>query len=208
MHISKHNHSCLLIKDQGKVVLIDPGNFTYQERALKTSDLTRLDYMLITHEHQDHMDVSFIKELVAKFPQVKIITTNSAVALLAKEDIKASATEDELINVMPAPHEKIWMGNPVENIMITIFDRLSHPGDSLTFDKTAEILALPIAAPWGSTTWAVEVAEKLKPKIIIPIHDWLLKDTVRRNTHQRLADYFAKQAIRFIPLENNQIIEL
>lgn len=206
MQITKHNHSCLLIKDQGKVVLIDPGNFTYQEQALKASDLSQLDYILITHEHQDHMDVSFMKELVAKFPQVKIITTNSAVALLAKEDVKASFAEDEIVKLYPVPHEKIWMGAPVENSMVTVFDRLSHPGDSLTFDKTAEILALPIAAPWGSTTWAVEVAEKLKPKIIIPIHDWLLKDAVRQNTHQRLADYFAQKGIRFIPLENNQVI--
>lgn len=92
--------------------------------------------------------------------------------------------------------------------MVTVFGRLLHPGDSLSFDKTAEIIALPIAAPWGSTTWAVDVAEKVKPKIIIPIHDWLLKDVVRQNTHQRLADYFAKQSIRFIPLENNQALEL
>lgn len=112
MKVSKHNHSCLLIEDQGNVMLIDPGNFTYQEQTLKTSDLSQLDYILITHEHQDHMEISFIKELLAKFPQVKIITTNSAVAILAKEHIHVSAIGDEKVELQPVPHEKIWREHP------------------------------------------------------------------------------------------------
>ena len=63
MKVSKHLHSCLLVEDDaGPVALLDPGNYTLEESALPVDELSRLDFVLITHEHQDHMSVPLIKK--------------------------------------------------------------------------------------------------------------------------------------------------
>ena len=87
MKISKHLHSCLLVEENGTTVLLDPGVFTYQENALDISKLSALDYILITHEHADHMHVPFLKDLLAKFPKAQIISNPSIEKILRAENI-------------------------------------------------------------------------------------------------------------------------
>lgn len=207
MKISKHLHSCLLIEDQDKTILIDPGIFTYQEKALDINKLTTLDYLLFTHEHPDHMHLPFVKEILAKFPKAKIITNSTIVALLAKENIKAASEGDTLVALENVPHEKLWDKEPPENVLITVFGKLATPGDSHHFKTSTEVLALPIAAPWGSTTDAVKLALELKPKVIIPIHDWMLKDSARQGMYQRLKEFFKTKGIDFKAVETGEVIE-
>ena len=189
------------MEDQGKVVLIDPGIYSYNEKALNISLLTQLDFIAITHEHSDHMHIPFIKDLLIKFPNARIIANNPVVNILAKENISAVTEGNDYIKLEKAPHEKMFMGPSPENNLITCFGKISHPGDSLTFKTNSEILALPITAPWGSTTWAVEKALELKPKVIIPIHDWHWKDEVRKGMYDRLEKYFKNNGIIFKKLE-------
>src|SRR6185369_3660474 len=134
MKISKHIHSCLLVEEGGKVILVDPGNYSAEEHALNIQSLTQLDEIAITHEHPDHMDIPTLKELVEKFPDVKIYSTPSVQGILTNEHIEVQTTNNENIQLTPAPHEKIWAGAPVANVMVTLFGRLSSPGDSFTLD--------------------------------------------------------------------------
>jgi L-ascorbate metabolism protein UlaG (beta-lactamase superfamily) len=208
MKISKHLHSCLLVEEQGKTILIDPGNFTYLAKALDIKKLKKLDYILITHEHPDHFYLPFVKELVAKFPKVKIITSNSIVTLLKKENIKAISRADAMIKLEPVPHEKLWDTKPPENVMVTIFGKLAAPGDSHHFKTKAEVIALPIQAPWGSTTDAVNLAARLKPKVIIPVHDWMWKDDFRKTMYHRLKEFFKTKGTDFKTPETGEVIEM
>lgn len=208
MKISKYLHSCLLVENQEKTALIDPGIFTYNAKALDLTKLTQLDYLLFTHEHPDHMHLPFVKEIVEKFPQVKIITNPSIVALLAKEGIKASSNEDEMVKLEFVPHEKLWDKEPPEHVCVTVFDKLTHTGDSIHLTKTADVLALPLTAPWGSTTDAVNKALSLKPKVIVPIHDWMWKDEIRQSMYQRLTEFFITKNVAFKSLETGAIIEV
>jgi L-ascorbate metabolism protein UlaG (beta-lactamase superfamily) len=206
--ISKHLHSCLFVEEQGKTFLIDPGIFTYQEKALDINKLEKLDYILITHEHPDHMHVPFVQELLSKFPNTKIITNNAIVEQLAKQNITATYEGDAIVSVTNVPHERLWDSEPPENVMVTIFNKLASPGDSHHFETSAEILALPTIAPWGSTIDAVNLALKLHPKIIIPIHDWMYKDGVRQMMNQRLAEFFKTKGIDFKAMETGEVIEV
>jgi L-ascorbate metabolism protein UlaG (beta-lactamase superfamily) len=208
MKISKHLHSCLLIENLGTTVLIDPGIFTYNEKALDIASLQNLHYILITHEHPDHMHIPFIQELLAKFPDVKIITNPSAANVLERQNITSLTEGNEIVTIHEAPHEKLWDVDVPQNMVVNVFNRLTHPGDSLHLTTTNDILCLPIQAPWGSTTAAVEKALELKPKIIIPIHDWMWKDDFRTTMYQRLTQFFAKHEIDFKSLETGQIIEV
>jgi len=208
MKISKYLHSCLLVEDRGKTILIDPGVFTAQEKALDLSQIKSLDYLLFTHEHPDHMYLPFVKEIVAKFPEVKIITNDSIVTILQKEDIKASSTQDAIVKLESVPHEKLWDSKIPENTLITVFDKLATPGDSHHFSTSVDVLALPIQAPWGSTTDAINLVLSLKPKMIIPIHDWMWKDGFRQMMYQRLAEFFKTKGIDFKSPKTGEIMDI
>src|SRR6266567_2640159 len=114
MKISKHLHSCLLVEEQGKTYLIDPGIFTYQEKAFDIHQLQTLDYLLITHDHPDHMHLPFIQELLAKFPNVKVMTNNAIVEQLAKQNITATYESDAVVTITKVPHESLWDSQPPE----------------------------------------------------------------------------------------------
>lgn len=209
MKISKHVHSCLAVEDEGKTILVDPGNYSYDAKALDINQLSNLDAIVITHEHMDHMYIPWIKEILQKFPNTPIFTTESAKKLLEQEGITNISTEgNEFISLKPVPHEKIWMGSAAQNVMITLFGKLATPGDSHTFSTTAEILALPVSGPWGSTTRAVELALQLKPKVIIPIHDWHWREEARKSFYQRFKEYFSQHGIDFKAVETAEIVEV
>ncbi len=209
MKIIKYNHSCLLVEEHGKFVLLDPDEFTYQAKVFNLDNISNLDAIGITHEHMDHMSIPFIKEIFVNFPNVKIFSNESVKNILAKENINVETTGNDFLQMIPIPHEKMW-GRPKmeENVQIDIFNKFTHPGDSLSINQTKEILALPITAPWGSTTEAVEKALEVKPKYIIPIHDFMLKDESRRNMYKWLEPYFAGNNIKFFPIEAGEIIEI
>lgn len=198
MTISKHSHSCLIVKDQGKVVLLDPGSYTVVENALDLTQVTQLDAIGITHDHQDHLDIALLKLILAKFPNTPIFSNESVKSLLTKENISVTTTGNEYISMTDIPHERIWMGPPAQNSMITLFNRFATVGDSHTFTFSPEILALPIQAPWGSTMAAVEKALEVKPKIIIPIHDFHWKNEVRIGMYDRLEDFFKQHGVTFL----------
>lgn len=201
MEITKYLHSCLLLEIDGKSILIDPGNYTYDAKVLDINSLAKLDYVLITHEHPDHMYIPFINEIVEKFPEVKITTNSSAAALLEKEGIKASSEETDFIKMTPVPHERMFAGEPPMNTQFDIGDMFSDPGDSHSFTSTKKVLALPVTAPWGSLTAAVKLGISLKPEVIIPIHDWHWNDEAREMFYKRMEDHFGQNGIKFIGLQ-------
>ncbi len=207
MKISKHIHSCLLVEDGEKTILVDPGNYTFEERALDVDRIQKLDFLLITHEHQDHMYLPLIKQIVEKFPQVKILSTNSVKNILESEGMRLSES-GEGVSFESAPHELMLGGRGAENFLFNISGKLTHPGDSLKFNKSLDILALPIQAPWGSFVASVEKAATLKPKIVIPIHDWHWKDSARRRMYEMAKNYLAGKDIDFKSLEVGDRLEL
>lgn len=206
MKIVKYIHSCLLVEENKQTFLFDPGNFSYNCKALDINKLQNLDYIFITHEHSDHCFPPFVKELITKFPAVKIITNSSVKKKLEAESIPSQTTPLDFALFESAPHESIWDTMAPENIAITLFNTLTHPGDSLQFTKTAKVLALPLTAPWGSTTAMIQKALTMKPKVIIPIHDWLWRDEIRMGMYKRLSEFFGKRGISFKGVETGEII--
>ena len=54
MKIYKYLHSCLVLEENGKRLLIDPGAFSFLEGLLKPEDIGPVDAILLTHQHLDH----------------------------------------------------------------------------------------------------------------------------------------------------------
>lgn len=208
MIITKYLHSCLLLEEQQKTILIDPGQYTYDTKVFPLNTLQNLDFILITHEHADHCYVPFIQELLQKFPKVQILTNESVVNTLRAVNVDASTKTPEFITTESVPHEDVVTAVPPENTQFTLFQKFTDPGDSYHIRITAPILALPIQAPWGSFSDALKLAETLSPQYVIPIHDWHWKDEVRKNLYQRAYDYLKLSEIEFKGIETGESVEI
>lgn len=208
MKITKYLHSCLLIEEQGKTILLDPGEYTFTAKVFPIETVTNIDAIVITHEHADHFSIPFIKEIVGRFPTTEIITNESVVQLLDQQGIPASAAGNDYITVQTIPHEDVVLAVPPLNVMVTLFGKFADPGDSHHFSTNAPILALPMQAPWGSFADALKLAEAISPQYIIPIHDWHWKDEVRKGMYQRAAEYLSQSDIQFKGLETAESVEI
>lgn len=207
MKITKFVHACLLVETSERVALFDPGSMSVD--ALDIGQLKRLDDIFITHEHGDHFDIDLIKKLVEKFPEVRITSTPDVVAQLANESIEASDQPPAGVSFFDSPHESTEPLFPhPQEIGIHYLDTLSDPGDSHSFTETKQILALPVQAPWGSTIKAVNLALGLKPRHILPIHDWHWSDAARQQMYNRMEGVFGDHGITFHKLETGVPVEI
>lgn len=206
MKITKLVHSCVLVEDGERVALFDPGAMSAE--MVRDLTLTQLDDIFITHEHFDHTDIELIKELVDDFPEARITGNPSVVSLLAQSGISATDEAPEGVEYFDSPHEKVEPLFPTpEQKGIHYLEAFSHPGDSHHFEETMPILALPITAPWGATVTAVNLGIKLKPKYVLPIHDWHWSDEARKMMYEGLEKAFADEGIIFIKAVNGEPFE-
>lgn len=208
MKITKLGHSCLLVEMPDRTALFDPGNWS----EVSVDALQWLDDIFITHKHPDHMDVDVISRLQEKFPDVRITAAPDAAEELAKAGVaNVQTSPPDGVRFFDAPHEAIrpfMEADPPDEIGVHYLDLLSHPGDSHSFKETMPILALPVQGPWGSLVDAARLGLALKPKYIIPIHDWHWSDKARRSQYERLKKLFAENDITFLDLENGAPVVL
>jgi L-ascorbate metabolism protein UlaG (beta-lactamase superfamily) len=207
--ITKYVHSCLFIETPERVGIIDPGDYSWKSGLFDVERLDRLDDIVITHEHPDHFHVPFVKALLAKFPGTSVTTTEPVAAALRQEGVAAGVIGNEAVEVFPAGHETMEpLAVPPPNIGVHYLGALTHPGDSHHFTATKEILALPVTAPWGTVPRALQLALDLKPRYVVPIHDWHWNDTARAAMFQRFEGFFGNHGITFIKTNNGEAVEV
>jgi L-ascorbate metabolism protein UlaG (beta-lactamase superfamily) len=171
--ITKLVHACLLVEANGRRILLDPGSFSWSDERFEASMVEGVDRILITHEHADHVSVDFVKAALERSNDALVETTPALQAILAEQGIEAVA---EGTPQFAAPHERIPTGPGPQNVGFHVEGVLSHPGDSHSFVETTPILAMPFAAPWGSLTAGADRARLVRPRHVIPIHDWFLSE--------------------------------
>jgi L-ascorbate metabolism protein UlaG (beta-lactamase superfamily) len=170
----------LLVKDQGKTILTDPGMFSTAQ-----NELTGIDVVLITHEHADHFHIDSLKAILKNNPQAIVVTNTAVGKLLDKEKIRYKLLEDGqkesfgkvFIEGFGEKHAPIYPSVPeVQNTGYFISNRFFYPGDSFTNPgKPVEILALPVVGPWIHISEAIDFALAIKPECVFPVHDGFLK---------------------------------
>lgn len=170
----------MLIEEGELKVLVDPGIYNaYPEVA-------NVDVLLITHEHADHCHVESVKKILAHNPGIEVITHHAVAELLKKEGVQVTVISDGENIARKGVH--IGSRGSVHahvhpdiatcvNTGYLIGQKLFFPGDC--FHKPAdqiEILALPVAGPWMKLSEAIDYAKDVKPKVVFPVHDGMLKD--------------------------------
>ena len=209
MKITKFNHCCLLVEENGVRILTDPGTYSKGFENLKN-----LDVILITHEHPDHYHVPALKEALNNNPDAKIITNKGVGRLLDSENIKHELLEDGqrkdfkgiLIEAIGHEHAPLYKTSPCVNTGFFIANKLWYPGDSLhNPNKPVELLALPVAGPWMKLEEAIEYALELKPTIAFPVHEAGLASPAV--VHRIPPTILEPAGIKFLVLENDKEYE-
>lgn len=170
--------SCLILATDRGATLFDPGFFTWGEVDLDgIGDVQRI---LITHEHADHVDPEFVAWLVDRGDDVTVHSNQAVADLLASHDIEVRTDELPGVTFEDVLHEPIPSGATPPNRSYTVDGVFTHPGDSQQVTTTAEVMALPLMAPWTSLTAAVGFAARVKPRLVIPIHDFFMSASGRQ----------------------------
>ncbi len=202
MKINKLGHCCLLIETKGKRILTDPGSHTIEAH----SKLDKIDYILFTHEHQDHYHLESLKIILSNNPEAKIYANDSVSALLEKENIshipvrhgESLALGGISIVGIGEKHAEMHKFIPLSsNLGFLIDGRLWYPGDAFTDpEREIEILALPVSGPWMKISEAVDYALKIKPRAAFPVHD----GTRYGSSHNIPLKVLPSAGIEFIPM--------
>jgi L-ascorbate metabolism protein UlaG (beta-lactamase superfamily) len=218
MKIQKFLHSCLLVEDNGARILIDPSSWSFGEGACKISDVPKVDAILITHQHQDHFTPDVIKQFVAR-DHCAIYANEELVKLMAENGITATTVGipstvkigNVTVSATVGPHGRLPYPGVLNNGFY-INDRFYTPGDCHTFEpnipKVPEVLAMPIMAPWGTFTEAVDIVLRLKPKHVIPVHDMIIAERLAPRLITMMGEALAKAGIQFHPLKPGEILEI
>ncbi len=210
MKITKLVHSCVLIEEAGKVILIDPGIFSWNSGIIEVSKFPKLDAVIVTHKHADHLGEPFVKAIVELQPDVRWLAPADAFDdLKSLGVINVSDQSTDVVEVKTVDHAKVVpFGVQVQNLIVNIFGKVTGPGDTHDFNETKDVLLLPVQAPWGTTIRAFELGLELKPKYIIPIHDWMWNDEWRNHVYNRLEDVFKNTDTRIIRPVDGESIEI
>ncbi|MFA6423342.1 MAG: MBL fold metallo-hydrolase [Patescibacteria group bacterium] len=181
MKITKYPQSAILIEENDKKILIDPGSYCYNDN-FSANNWGKIDILLITHEHGDHFQPEAIKIIKENNPNLRIFTNRSVKTLLDHENINSEILESEQeINVLDfnikgvkSTHGQPPNGSAIPEVIgFLINNRIYHPGDTLYLDEKpqAEILFVPICGVVVmNPEEATKFTEAVGAKVAIPIH--------------------------------------
>jgi len=189
MRITHLGHSCLLVETGGQRILIDPGTF-----SPGITDVTGLHVILVTHQHGDHVDLQRLPAVLEANPQARLYAEPQAAAVMEKAGIAAEHTvSGEVltfgrVQVTPVGEQHALINEAlprVANLGVVLRSEgepsVFHPGDAYDAEPgQVDILALPLNAPWTASRDTVAFAQRISPRVVVPIHDALLSAIGRR----------------------------
>ncbi|MDH4162979.1 MAG: MBL fold metallo-hydrolase [Nitrospirota bacterium] len=182
LEITFIGHGTLMMKFGGKVIHVDPFS-----KVADYSKLPKADLLLITHEHQDHLDMAVIGAI--RRPDTRVVLTEEGAKKLSDGMIMKNGDVQTVLGVkieaVPAYNlvHKRENGQPYHpkgqgNGYVLTFGatRLYIAGDTentpeMTALKNIDVAFLPMNLPYTMTPEMVaDAAKAFKPKVLYPYH--------------------------------------
>lgn len=200
--------SCLTVTTDVGMTLIDPGFSTFDSGEIDLATIGDVSRVLVTHEHSDHVKPEFVRWLIDRRAGVTVHANQAVAHLLRGHDIDVITDNPPGVTSEDVLHRMTPAGTAPPNRSYTVDSLFTHPGDSQEPTVTAPVLALPLLAPWTSTTAAVAFARRLHPRMVIPIHDFYLGVGGRQFLGSMAAAALKADGIEVAPLRWGESIEV
>lgn len=198
LSITYLGHSTVLIEVGGARLLTDPvfrpgllGLVRRRHPPVDPATLGRIDAILISHAHHDHLDPRSLRAL----PGVPIVVPTGAAALLrgGRREVSELAVGESVklagarVAAVPAAHlgKRMWsrVDSPAVGYLVEGDARVYFAGDTDLFEemrqmgKGLDAALLPVSG-WGprlgpghlNPRTAAEALALLRPRIAVPIH--------------------------------------
>ncbi|MGQ4487335.1 MBL fold metallo-hydrolase [Streptomyces sp. 372A] len=184
VRITKYTHSCVRLEhDDGGTLVIDPGVWSEAEA------LSGADAVLVTHEHNDHVDVLRLKGLGVPVyaPESARIAGLDFIGVVPDEEFAAAGFR---VTAQGGRHARIYGDLPnCANLGYLVEGRLYHPGDSLHRpDRPVETLLVPLQGSWMKTDEAIDFVRAVQPDRAYGIHDGQINERGLSSINGWLAD--------------------
>jgi L-ascorbate metabolism protein UlaG (beta-lactamase superfamily) len=199
--ITRIADSCVRLATDAGVTLFDPGFFTFDSGEVDLETIGEVQRILITHEHADHVKPEFVLWLLDRGDDTTVHSNQAVADLLAQHNIEVHTGELAGVSWEDVLHEPIPTGAQPPNRSYTVEEILTHPGDSQQPSTTAPVMALPILAPWTSTTAAVAFARRIGPKQVFPIHDFFMSASGRARISGMVRNILGAHGIEVVQLD-------
>ncbi|MEN3047352.1 MAG: metal-dependent hydrolase [Candidatus Caldarchaeales archaeon] len=174
-------HAAWLIELDGKKVLIDPFISQNPVAPVKLDQLERVDYVVVTHDHFDHVGDAFevckmFDALFVGIYELKVKAEQNGVRRTFGANVGGTFNADGLrVTLTPAIHS----GNPTGVVLHGEEAVIYHAGDTALFGDMRligqlyrpDVALLPIGSLFTMGPVEAAVAASLiRPKVIVPMH--------------------------------------
>jgi len=216
MRLTKFTHACVRLEKDSHVLVIDPGGFSELEAALRGAST-----VLITHEHDDHVDRERLPGMVTSAAGMQVYAPEALADELrelapeAAARIHAAAPQTRFsvpgfeIRTYGGQHALIHPHIPiVDNIGYLIDDEVYHPGDALVVPHRQHVptLLVPVHAPWSKTSEVIDFITSVRADRAYPIHDGLLNTMGQGLVEKHLSRFGELYGTRYEHLEPGQSV--
>jgi len=180
MELTKHGHTCVVLSEGERRLVIDPGAFT------EAAALDGATAVLVTHEHADHFAPDRLRTALDADPALELWTNGSVAGQLdglggrghvgGNGDTFTAAGFE--VSVHGELHAEIHPEIPrISNIGFLVDGQVFHPGDALTVpEDPVPTLLLPMHAPWSKTAELIDYLRAVHADQAFAVHDGLLND--------------------------------
>jgi L-ascorbate metabolism protein UlaG (beta-lactamase superfamily) len=210
MKLTKLVHSCLLIEDDDRRVLCDPGNYSWDSGLVADEHCSNLDAVVVTHEHSDHLDEQFARKINKLSPDAEWYGPSGIAKALEQWGIACQQTsENDDIKFVESEHAQLapWFDQQPSHSSYLVLNKVLVGGDCHTLKDglNAEYFAAAVnGGPWGAVIGFTEMVKNMnnRPKTVIPLHDWHWNDEARAGIYQRLPVVLETCDVSFLALES------
>jgi len=218
MKLTKYTHSCVRLEKDGRVLVLDPGNFSESAEALESAEA-----VLVTHEHADHIDVPAVVDALranaglAVFAPARVAgqlqdkATGEAARIHAVNPGSTFQAAGFEIRSFGGQHALIHPQIPVvANIGYLVDGNVYHPGDSFVVPDgiSVKTLLVPLHAPWSKSAEVLDFVIAVRAPRAFQIHDGLLNENGLKIVEGHVQRISAKYGTEYTHLAARESVEV